>query len=64
MPPLTAELAGVAAVAAILALIAMLIDPPLRQRRAANRIRRHARQGCEVCRTALGLPTRTTGDVR
>lgn len=64
MPPLTAELAGLAAVVVLLLAFAIATDPRLRARRAANRharTHRHAAQGCRVCRGALGLSTRPVG---
>lgn len=60
MPPLTAELLGLLAVVAGLLATAIAVDPRLRARRAANRLRRkvrrvkrHALQGCPICTLAL-----------
>jgi hypothetical protein len=53
MPPLTAEILGLAAVIGLLAAVAITVDPRLRAQRAANRItrkRRHAATGCRMCR--------------
>lgn len=59
MPPLSAELAGVAAVIVLLALIAVITDPKARATRKRNRIQRHAAQGCGVCRLELVRLTRS-----
>jgi len=56
MPPLTAELGGLAAVVILLIVVALVVDPTLRATRVANRLtrkRRHAAAGCSVCRTGL-----------
>ena len=52
MPPLTAELAGVAAVILGLLLVAIAVDPTVRATRKANasrRVARHTAAGCAVC---------------
>ena len=59
MPPLTAELLGTAAVIIGLLIIAVVVDPKARATRKANRIRRHAEQGCEPCTLALSRSTRS-----
>jgi len=56
MPPLTAELTGLAAVIVLLLAVAVTVDPRLRARRELNRLtrlRRHAAQGCHVCANEL-----------
>lgn len=53
MPTLTAELLGALAAVIGLLVVAVVVDPKARATRKANRIRRHAEQGCEPCTLAL-----------